>query len=65
MSEVMRNALEAYLASAPTPHKGSALELAGNLVGALEGPEDLSIFLTRQYPWGWMLTSTGSRGPGS
>jgi hypothetical protein len=42
MSEVMRNALEAYLANVPTPHKGSVLDLAGDLVGALKGPEDLS-----------------------
>ena len=41
-SEVVRNALEAYLANEPITHKGSALDLAGDLVGTLEGPDDLS-----------------------
>lgn len=41
-SEVVRKALEAYLANEPTQRQGSALDLAGDLVGALEGPEDLS-----------------------
>ncbi len=41
-SEVVRNALEAYLAGEAPTFSGSALDLAGNLVGALEGPVDLS-----------------------
>jgi predicted transcriptional regulator len=41
-SEVVRNALDAYLAKETTPQKGSALDLAGDLVGSLEGPGDLS-----------------------
>jgi len=41
-SEVVRNALDAYLSNQSTPQKGSALELAGDLVGSLEGPHDLS-----------------------
>jgi len=41
-SEVVRNALDAYLAKETTPLKGSALDLAGDLVGSLEGPGDLS-----------------------
>ncbi len=41
-SEVVRSALEAYLAGEAPPVSGSALDLAGDLVGALEGPEDLS-----------------------
>lgn len=41
-SEVVRSALDAYLAKESTPQKGSALDLAGNLVGSLEGPVDLS-----------------------
>jgi predicted transcriptional regulator len=41
-SEVVRRALEAYLAGEATPWSGSALELAGDLVGALVGPTDLS-----------------------
>ena len=41
-SEVVRSALEAYLASEAPTFTGSALDLAGNLVGALEGPVDLS-----------------------
>jgi Arc/MetJ-type ribon-helix-helix transcriptional regulator len=41
-SEVVRTALDAYLAQETAPQKGSALELAGDLVGSLEGPADLS-----------------------
>ena len=41
-SEVVRSALDAYLAKEATPRKGSALELAGDLVGSVEGPLDLS-----------------------
>jgi len=41
-SEVVRSALDAYLAKDSTAQKGSALDLAGNLVGSLEGPADLS-----------------------
>jgi predicted transcriptional regulator len=41
-SEVVRSALHAYLTKQSTRQKGSALELAGNLVGSLEGPVDLS-----------------------
>ena len=41
-SEVVRNALEAYLAGEATSFSGSALNLAGDLVGVLDGPDDLS-----------------------
>lgn len=41
-SEVVRDALYAYLAKDTMPQKGSALDLAGDLVGSLEGPGDLS-----------------------
>ena len=41
-SEILRNALEAYLENEPTQREGSALEVAGDLAGALEGPKDLS-----------------------
>jgi predicted transcriptional regulator len=41
-SEVVRSALYAYLAKESTPQKGSSLELAGNLVGSIEGPVYLS-----------------------
>jgi len=41
-SEVVRRALDAYLAAEAIPRSGSALDLAGELVGALEGPDDLS-----------------------
>jgi hypothetical protein len=40
-SFILREALTAYLDDA-APVKGSALELAGDLVGCLEGPGDLS-----------------------
>lgn len=41
-SAVVRSALEAYLAGKAPPFSGSALDLAGDLVGALNGPGDLS-----------------------
>jgi len=41
-SDVVRSALHAYLARGEGAAPGSALELAGDLVGAFEGPEDLS-----------------------
>lgn len=41
-SEILREALAGYLAQTPPPGKGSFLTLAGDLVGCLEGPGDLS-----------------------
>jgi Arc/MetJ-type ribon-helix-helix transcriptional regulator len=41
-SEVLREALVDFLAKAPQADKGSFLDLAGDLVGRLEGPGDLS-----------------------
>lgn len=41
-SEILREALVGYLAQSPPPGKGSFLALAGDLVGCLEGPGDLS-----------------------
>jgi hypothetical protein len=41
-SEILREALAHFLAKAPQPDKGSFLDLAGDLVGRLEGPGDLS-----------------------
>lgn len=41
-SEVVRNALDAYLTKETMPQQGSVLVLAGDLVGVLEGPGDLS-----------------------
>ena len=41
-SEVVRSALDLYLARGDETASGSALDLAGDLVGAFEGPEDLS-----------------------
>lgn len=41
-SEIIRDALHAYLGKETMAHKGSALDLAGDLVGSLEGPADLS-----------------------
>jgi hypothetical protein len=41
-SEIVRGALEVYLESGGAPAKGSVLDLAGPLVGSLEGPRDLS-----------------------
>lgn len=41
-SALIREAIEGYLAQAPSPRKGSFLELAGDLIGGLEGPGDLS-----------------------
>lgn len=41
-SAVARKALDAYLNGMKPAKKGSFLELAGDLVGRLEGPGDLS-----------------------
>ncbi len=41
-SELVRKALEAYLSGASTLQKGSFLDLAGDLIGCVEGPGDLS-----------------------
>jgi len=41
-SEILREALADFLAKAPQPDRGSFLDLAGDLVGRLEGPGDLS-----------------------
>lgn len=41
-SAVARKALDAYLNGKQPVKKGSFLELAGDLVGRLEGPGDLS-----------------------
>ena len=41
-SEVARRALHAYLAHGDHAVPGSALALAGDLVGGFEGPDDLS-----------------------
>jgi predicted transcriptional regulator len=41
-SEVVRDALNAYIAKETMPQQGSALDLAGDLVGSLAGPDDLS-----------------------
>ena len=41
-SALIREALEDFLGSGSPLPKGSALELAGDLVGSLEGPGDLS-----------------------
>lgn len=41
-SEVLREALVDFLARAPQPDNGSFLDRAGDLVGRLDGPGDLS-----------------------
>jgi Arc/MetJ-type ribon-helix-helix transcriptional regulator len=41
-SELMREALEAYLASHPEVQSGSFLALNHDLAGAVKGPRDLS-----------------------
>lgn len=41
-SNVARQALEAYLNRGANAEKGTLLELAGDLIGSLEGPGDLS-----------------------
>lgn len=41
-SEILREALAGYFAQSPPPGDGSFLALAGDLVGCLEGPGDLS-----------------------
>lgn len=41
-SEIVRKALEGLLARNGRPRRGSALDLAGDLVGRVAGPGDLS-----------------------
>ncbi len=41
-SNVARQALEAYLNGGGNVEKGTLIELAGDLIGSLEGPGDLS-----------------------
>ena len=41
-SKVVRKALEAYLNNCEQASKGSFLDLAEDLVGCVEGPDDLS-----------------------
>jgi hypothetical protein len=41
-SDIIRDALEAYLASPKNGSSVSCLDLAGDLVGSLEGPVDLA-----------------------
>lgn len=41
-SALIREAIEGYLTSNTPPPRGSALDLAGDLVGCVEGPGDLS-----------------------
>lgn len=42
-SAVVREALQTYLENDKTARPGSCLELAGNLVGCVQGPADLSV----------------------
>lgn len=51
-SEVVRCALDAYLADEAIPRQGSALDVAGDLVGALEGPDDLSYQAEHMHGYG-------------
>ncbi|HET9212617.1 MAG TPA: CopG family transcriptional regulator [Thermoanaerobaculia bacterium] len=41
-SEILREALAGFLSGTPRSDEGSFLDRAGDLVGRLEGPEDLS-----------------------
>ncbi len=42
-SELVRAALEAYLKKDGRPGSDSCLDLAGDLIGSIEGPSDLSV----------------------
>ena len=41
-SNVMREAIQAYLSDGGKRRSGSCLDLAGDLVGSVDGPSDLS-----------------------
>jgi len=41
-SEIIRGALEVYLGTGGAPLRTSVLDLAGPVIGSLEGPRDLS-----------------------
>jgi len=42
-SDLVRTALRAYFAAEGTGRPGSCLDLAGDLIGSVEGPSDLSV----------------------
>lgn len=42
-SELVRAAIEAYLNKDGSRRSGSCLDLAGDLIGSVEGPSDLSV----------------------
>jgi len=50
-SEIVRQALEQYLAGARESVEGSVLDLARDIVGSVEGPSDLST--QRKYMKGY------------
>lgn len=41
-SNLLRTALQTFLNEGSADHSGSCLELAGDLLGSVEGPSDLS-----------------------
>jgi len=41
-SAILRQVVGDYIARTPPPREGSFLELAGDLIGCVEGPGDLS-----------------------
>ena len=41
-SAIVREALEGHLQSQPSDHAGTFLDLAGDIVGSVSGPADLS-----------------------
>lgn len=41
-SDLIREAVESFLSSRDATRAGSCLDLAGDLIGSLEGPDDLS-----------------------
>ncbi len=50
-SALMREAIETFLSGDAANHPGSALDHVADLVGACEGPEDLSV--NRKYMEGF------------
>lgn len=51
-SDIIREAMVEYVVRAESPSKLSALALAGDLVGSLEGPEDLATNLVHLAGFG-------------
>lgn len=61
-SDLLRNLLSSYLENPEISGNVSALDLAGNLVGCFDGPEDLSTNRTYLEDYGTVSVRHGAAG---